>query len=294
MSLIKMAGIGKLTPLGFAPGILAAKSGNPLKWLFQRKPIRQHISQPIALSTFSNSVNRIRQGYTTDSTKLPSAILDAQMGQAMNLALGAVEYEMKNKGLVGKFTRRIVDNSIDYRGKYNIPKIEEYMRMGKKADNILNHMDKHPLSLYGATLGGGVGALKKDDEGHISKKNIVRGAIAGGTLGFGVGKGVKKFKGITTHVAKLHDNYFKDNYWHDQLHRANENPIYRSIGVGASRLFTSPEENRLKRIARFENVSNYLDKDVKDVGKDIKRFLVKPRKLKLPKLKLYSPDPNNL
>ena len=264
MSLIKQAwvlpGIGALVTLAEQlPTSLAAKSGKPLTWLMkEERPLRKLITQPLKLSTFSNSINSIRQGYTTDSTKLHAAVIDGHLGQIMNYGLGAVEDQMKQKGLMGGMMRKVINDTIDFKGRFVVPKVEHYLKFGKKIDNVIQPLAKRNLTLYGGVAGGAIGLDQKED-GKLSKKNMLKGMVGGATLGFGLKSGINKVKRISQPIADLHDTYFKNDYWKDQLHRANSMP-YRPIGLIGAHTFTAPLEDRVKRINRFEKMSDWLNK----------------------------------
>lgn len=239
-----------------APGVLAAKSGHPLAWFLKSQkvgPVRSLISQPIALSTFSNSVNRLRNGYVADSTRPMSALLDAAMGQSMNFGLSHTEREMKNSPIFRSVINKVIDNE----GRYDIPAIEHTLKTSKSLKTIADKVAPHNLALYGAGAGAGVKILtKRDDESGIWEG--IKGGVSGGLLGMAGNKGIKILReGPVGIGATLHDEYFKNDYWKTQLNRANTG-LTRQTGKLMSKTFTSLPKDRNKRINRFEKMSKFL------------------------------------
>jgi len=268
----KTAAIPWLSLATAAPGFTAAKSGNPVKWFLANEkvgPIRSLIAQPVALSTFSNSVNRLRNGYTTDSTRIGSAFADSMMGQLMNYGLGTTEHAMK-----GKVARKILNDVITNEGKYDVPKLEQYLKLSKNIANVNSKLEPHNFGLYGAVGGAGLGIATKDDnEGAIWSG--LKGGAKGGLAGLGVNKTVSWIKeGPIGMGSQIHDIYFKNDYWKQQVERANRGG-WRKAGQLGSKIFTALPEDRARRIGKFETKNNILFKKLSDLKKtDFKDFFM--------------------
>jgi len=266
MSIIKIAfAIPWLSLATTAPGFAAAKSGNPVKWFMANKnvgPVRTLISQPLGLSNFSNSVNRLRNGYTTDSTRTLSALGDSFAGQLMNYGLGTAEHTMKNS----KVARKIINDVITPQGKYDIPKLEQYLKLSKNITNVSSKLEPHNFGLYGAVGGAGLSVATKDDnEGTIWSG--IKGGVKGGLAGLGVNKTVSWLKeGPVGMGSKLHDIYFENGHWKQQLERANSG-VWRKGGQLGSKMFTALPNDRARRIGKFETKNNILYKKVSDLKK---------------------------
>ncbi len=249
-----------LSGLLAGPGVLAAKSGHPLEWFLKSVnvgPIRKRIGQPLALATYSNSVNRLRNGYVADSTRIGSSILDAAMGQTMNFGLGTTEEQMKKS----RIFRGVLDKIIDNSGRYDIPAIESSLKVSKALKTGADKVAPHNLALYGAGAGAGYKILTKhDDESGIWEG--IKGGVSGGLVGMAGNKGVKMLReGPVGTAAKIHDVYFKNDYWKTQLVKANKGWARKS-GQLMSKTFTSLPADRAKRIKNFNNMSSYMNEPI--------------------------------
>ena len=262
MGLIKIAGIFSFI-LPSIPGTIMTKSGNPLKFIMAKNegPLSpRKAAQRLAASTFSNSVNKIRNGKVADSTKLLAAYGDEFTGHSMQVGLNYIDDGYRKKGMAGHIIRHIVDQTVDNEGKYNIKNVEKYLKRAKKINSVMSHVKKYP---YEYAAGAGTGAVQSikayNAEEDITKKR--KAAIKGGIKGFAegtvIGKalkaGSKKVQNkIISKGALAHDIYFEDDYWRKNLLAANNNKFFRGIGRVGAHLFTADPEKRIARVASSE------------------------------------------
>lgn len=200
---------------------------------------QKHI-QRTALSTFANLVKDTKNG------RIPRKI-------SPNIEI--LYNNPKDHKLVRKLKQHIIDNTIDNKGHFNINKIEKYLKMGKSIDKPLSKIDNlgslPAYSISGGIIGGAVGASRgyNKEEDHTKKKGaaisgFIKGGLTGSALASGLKFGVKKARSVTSPLSEVSDIYFKDNYWHNQLKKAN-NPFYNTIGKINSKLLTKkPKQSK--------------------------------------------------
>ena len=245
MSLVKLA----FNPLAIIPaslaafGFQAARSGNPLKFVTTKDVkslfgIRKKL-QKAAISTAGQSLARIKKGYVQDSTRAIPAIIDAQLGHPFRMGIAAAETGYHSKGLKGKVTRFIVDDIVDNSGRFTKTKdsklvkmlglkhndndftVGKYLEIGNKLNKVF---DRKNQSIYGSAIGGGIGALhganRKNQKSHRLKSTLaggIKGAITGGSIGFGASE-----LGKVTRLARdMHKEFHADPYMKEMLESAN-------------------------------------------------------------------------
>lgn len=283
MTLIKLAALGPMIPgpgTGFATTL--AMSGNPAKYMakknigkwYQNFGARRKV-QKASLATFANAVKEIRTGKVADSTRLMGGFVDAQTGHMLNLGVLTAEDVMRDKRMQGVVSRKILNDIITEEGKYNIPKIESYLKLMNNTNKVLTAAERHNLPLYSAGLVGGASALKsslnQDNEGHHLSSAIkagIEGAIVGGGLGYKAKDLIKKVKYNTPiqYAPILNETYFADNYWKSQLQGANT-PLYQTVGKIGAKLSTGTTAARAARIARFDALSDFGNIDLFNTSK---------------------------
>ena len=305
MSLVKLA----FNPLAIIPaslaafGFQAARSGNPLKFVTTKDVkslfgVRKKL-QKAAISTAGQSLARIKKGYVQDSTRAIPAIIDAQLGHPFRMGIAAAEAGYHSKGLKGKVIRHIIDTSIDDTGRFKKAvqsplgkklglkfkddefAIERFMRVGNKLNKVL---DRKNQKIYGSVIGGGIGALhganRKDQKSHRLKSTLaggIKGAITGGSIGFGASE-----LGKVTRLARdMHKEFHADPYMREMLESANgkglSGKIYRGLGHLGSRMYTTTPNKRAIRMAASEARSEF-NQNAFTSGPGIKKLSIKPQK----------------
>lgn len=294
MSLIKLA-------INIAPFIIpafgtrAAKSGNPLKYLFSRAdknrilPVRKHL-QRTSLSMLGQLEAGIRKGRVQDSTKLLGSALDAQLGHVGKFGVGLLEDIHKSKTPKAEFAKYLLKKTINDNGTYNIKEIKSILNKSKNLYDKLEKVKNIPIVTGSTLTGAGVGYLtgKKDKKG----KAAFKGALFVGTLGLTARGSLNKITKSQTYnmIPKIHNEFFKDSYWVDQLTAANNSKFHKATGKLSAKLLTSTPEKRLAREKASQAWTKLMETDVKDYKtlknnfKDLKNKVLisyqKPNKIK--------------
>ena len=209
------------------------KLASSFEFVKQKNPIKKAV-QKAALSTFANAVNDIRKGRTSKVDFLKS-----------------FESAYKTPGLKGKMVRTVIDQSISQEGKYNIPKVEKWLKFGNKINKIYSTLDKPSTKTYALTgaLTGGLTNValnyKASKDSEKPKRKLIESGLKGAAVGLGSGIGIKR--GVnwvakkTGLLSQLHNTYFKDDYWKKQLEGSNKS-IYNKIGKFSSKNFFTTDK----------------------------------------------------
>ena len=268
MSLIKLA----FNPASLVPSFYsmrAARSGNPLKFMMSRTkgPIRKNIIQRSALAGLAQSEANIRKGLVQDSTTLRGAFVDGVLlGQFGRMGINALEDIHNVPTGTNILAKKILKHAISDEGKFKINNIEGMLNAGNNAHKFLSKAKKIPTAHLGTISGVAIGYTQGDNENQ-KIKSMAKGALIGGALGGSVKKMMNFTHSKLSMVPKIHEEYFKDNYWRSQLEAANK-PFYNKLigkHILADNLMSTPEA-RARRIARFDNVQKIMHTDIRDLN----------------------------
>lgn len=278
MTLIKLAfNPLSLIPLGgTAFSIRAAKSGNPLNYMIRKTngPITKQI-QRFGLAGVAHAEANLRKGMVQDSTSWRGSILDAQLGQFGRMGIKLLEDVHTNPTGTNRVVKKILEKAITDEGKYNIKNIEKMLNYANKGYKTVETVNKIPLSQLGTISGATIGYSRADDEHKI--KGLVKGGLVGGSLGAGVKKGLDFTQKTFASIPKIHQDYFKDNYWKSQLEAANK-PFYNKVGkhVLANSLTAYPSD-RARRLAQSDKMLSRGEKFWKLMNTDVKDLWNQPQ-----------------
>lgn len=193
--------------------------------------------QRAALTGFANAEANVRKGATHKPTFL-GRLINKRTDNIGGNTIDKLEEIHKGNEREHKLAKKILSKTITNEGKYDIGEIERLLNKSNKAYGRIEKAHKIPTTTIGAISGGAIGYARSNDENK--KKSTIKGALIGGSIGGAIRQGIGQMKKELWFVPKAHKEYFADNYWKDQLTKANnEKELSSRIGKFTSNQFTS-------------------------------------------------------
>lgn len=258
MGLVKLAGITNwINPLDISNAAVS-QSGNPVKYFLRKVKggvplFGRQAKQKAGLAAMGQTFAKMRdEGKVISSGGTVSSFLDGKAFSPIAFFANDANKLMQQNNSKGRLVREASRFVIDEQGHINRPGVEAGLKMAKKLNNLAHKFDN--AHLYGAGIGGGIGAIRGYDNEDKTKslKHGLIGAAIGGGIGFGAKKFTGKAKGgMIGRMAEAHDVYFADNYWANQIDAANHGAP-RLAGKAFANLFTTTPNEAARRIAKSE------------------------------------------
>lgn len=192
------------------------------------------MKRPFSISAAAHAVRDIRNEERASSGK--------------SKIINKIEEHLNHKNILHRSTARVFSNKIiDNDANINVDNVEKALRFGKNIHAISTKIDNSKFTLNttvaSTALGAGTGYSNSEDK----KSGAVRGAIIGAGVGFGGSRALKTLANKTSILTKdmplIHNEYFKNQDWHNRLTKAN-GKINKKIGNTINKHFLTKAKDK--------------------------------------------------